>query len=176
MPLTTQKFREGNLREVVLAIQRLLIRELADIFTEGTILITDPDEWEAGESPENLINTSFVTLAPGDATFNEELQYGGGIQTVEEDNLFNVYVFSDSRLDQTGVFPAAIYDENEGLLELKRRVLKALVMADPTGDNQLPLLSQGVYITSSSRPRKNTSGVHFIQLAFKVSFHWDLSG
>lgn len=174
MPLTTQTARFTNTREVVLALQRLLQTQLADIFTEETVVITDPDDWENGATPENLLQTSFLTICPGDSVFPEDVQIGGGTQTVEELGTLELYIFSDARLDQTGTFPAAVYDENEGLFELKRRVLKALCQVDPTGDNQLPLLSQFIPIQSAGKPRKNGSGIHFLKLTFGISHFWDL--
>jgi hypothetical protein len=175
MPQTTITDRSTNTREVVLALQALLVSQLADLFTEETVVITDPDSWDSGQTPENLIATSFITLCPGDSDFPDDVQVGGGANTVEELGTLELYIFSDARLDQTGVFPAAVYDPNEGLFELKRRVLRALCQADPTGDNTKLLVSQLIPIRSCTKPTKNSSGVHFLRLVFGTSFFWDLS-
>lgn len=175
MPLTTITARSTNTRDVVLAVQRLLVAQLADIFPEEAIMVSDPDSWDGDNTPEAMMSTSFITICPGDSTFPDDVQYGGGLQTIEEKATLELYIFSDSRLDSSSRMPAAVYDENEGLFELKRRVLRALVMQDPTGDNQLPLLSELLPVYSSTKPRKNASGVHFIKLVFGVPFFWDLS-
>ena len=71
--------------------------------------------------------------------------------------------------------PEAVYDIDQGLLEIKRHVLRVLVGADPLGDNALPLLSQLVPARSSSKPRRNAEGVWFLSLTFGASFFWDLT-
>lgn len=175
MPLTTITARFTNTRDVILALQRLLVNQLSDLFTEETIVITDPDDWDNGQTPENLINQEFITLCPGDSTFPEDVQIGGGANTVEELGTLELYIFTSNRLDQTGTMPAAVYDPNEGLFELKRRVMQTLCQADPTGDNQLKLLSQFMPIQSCSKPRRNSSGVHFIKITFGLNHFWDLT-
>lgn len=175
MPLTTVTARSTNTRDVILAIQRLLISQLGDIFPEETIVISDPDEWENGATPENLINSEFITICPGDSTFPEDVQIGGGTHTVEELGTLELYIFTSSRLDQTGTMPAAVYDPEEGLFELKRRVMRALCQADPTGDNRMPLVSQFIPIQNGTKPRKNASGIHFMKLTFGINYFWDLT-
>lgn len=175
MPLTTVTARMTNTRDVVLAVQRLLVNQLSDIFTEETVVISDPEDWDNGETPETLINSSFITMCPGDSVFPDDVQYGGGVNTIEEKETLELYIFSDARLDSTSKMPATVYDENEGLFELKRRVLRAMCQSDPTGDNQLPLLSELLPVISCTKPRKNASGVHFIKLVFGIPHFWDLT-
>lgn len=164
-----------NTRDVVMAIQRLLINQLSDIFPEETIVVSDPDNWEDGKAPENLMQSQFLTVCPGDSTFPDDVQIGGGANTTEELGTVEIHIFSDARLDQVGQMPAAVYDESEGLFELKRRVLRALCQADPTGDNQMPLVSQLIPAISATKPRRNAEGIHFIKLTFGASYFWDLS-
>lgn len=174
MPLFTQTPRFTNTREVFLAFQSMLRSKLADIFPEEAVLLADPELWENGP-PEPRIATSFLTICPGDSTAPDDVQTGGGTNTTEEFETLEVTIFSDSRLDSTGSFPAAVYDENEGLFELKRRVLVAMCQADPTGDNQLPLLSAFTFFISWTKPRRFDSTLLFIKLVFGTQHFWDLS-
>jgi hypothetical protein len=166
--------RSTNTLEVVAAVQKQLISQLSDIFPEDCIAVTDPDEWEDG-TPENLINNIFMALCPGDSTFPEDTQIGGGLETVEELMTLEVYVFSAGRGDRTETYPATVYDPQEGLFELKRRVLRAMCQADPTGDNQDPLVSQLIPVFSATKPRRTPSGIWFIKLVFGIPHFLDLS-
>jgi hypothetical protein len=158
-----------------LAFQAQLVAQVGDIFPAETVTLQDPDEWDGG-IPEQTINTAFLCVAPTDAEFPEEIQIGGGAMTCMEWGAVGVWIFSDSRLDQVGHMAAALYDENEGLLELKRRVLRALVGQDLTGgDGAQPLLAELVPAKQFDKPRKNPQGLWFIKLVFGALFMWDLS-
>ena len=175
MPLFTETARFTNSREVVLAVHRLLISKLAGYdIPQERIVIADPEQWEDGP-PTTLIDETLFTVCPGDSEFPEDVQIGGGLNTIEEIAAIEVTIFAARRLDQNGTMPAAIYDENDGLLEQKRRVMKALCQADPTGDNALPLLSQFAPIRTSSKPRKDSTGLFILRLIFGTPFFWDLS-
>jgi hypothetical protein len=174
MPLTTVTSRFTNPRDVLLAIQRTLVAGLVDIIPEDGIIISDPDEWESG-IPEPMLSGPFLAISLTDSDFPDDVQIGGGAAACEELMAVAVTIFSNERLDQTGHMPAAVYDIDEGLLELKRRVLRALVGTDPTGDNALSLLSQLVPIQHGTKPRKNPQGVWFLVLICGTSFFWDLT-
>jgi hypothetical protein len=163
-----------NPRDILLAIQRALTDGLADCIPADQIVISDPDEWESG-TPEPHLMGPFLCIALADSDFPDDVQIGGGQYTAEELAEIVVTIFSNERLDQTGHMSAAVYDPEAGLLELKRRVLRALVGADPTGDNALPLLSQLIPVRRSTKPRKNAEGVWNLAVTFGVSFFWDLS-
>jgi hypothetical protein len=175
MPPRTVTARFTNSRDVLLAVQAALVNGLVDIFPDpAAIMISDPENWDDGV-PEPQISTAFLTVAPTDSDFPDDTQVGGGQFACEELAGVAITIFSDSRLDQTGQMPAAVYDPNEGLFELKRRVLRVMVGADPVGDNALPLLSQLVPIRRGTKPRKNPQGIHFITLEFGTSHFWDLT-
>jgi hypothetical protein len=175
MPLTTNNpGRFTNTREVLLAVHRQLVSNLADIFPEETIVLADPDDWDGGLIPEQLINSTFLVVCLTDSEFPDDVQVGGGANTCEELGGIQVHIFSDSRLSQLG-HTGGILEENEGLLELKRRVLRALVGTDPTGDNAYNLLSQLIPIRRATKPRLNPQGIRFLTLDFGISYFWDLT-
>lgn len=175
MPLNTVLPRATNHRDVLLAFQAQLQYLIGDIFPAETVTLQDPDEWVDGV-PEQSINSTFICIAPTDGEFPEEFQIGGGTQTCFEWSAVGVWVFSNSRLDQVGQMAAALYDPNEGLLELKRRILRAMVAVDLTGgDGAQPLLSELIPAKSFDKPRKNPQGLWFIKLVFGALFLWDLS-
>jgi hypothetical protein len=174
MPLYTVNPRFTNPRDVLLAIQRALVDGLADILADDQIIISDPDEWDNG-TPEPMLSGPFLTLCLSDSDFPDDVQIGGGQLACEELAAVNITIFSNERLSQTGHMPEAVYDIDQGLLEIKRRVLRVLVWADPLGDNALPLLSQLIPARSSSKPRKNAEGIWFLSLTFGASFFWDLT-
>jgi len=175
MPLNTGLPRATNHRDVLLGFRAQLIAQLGDIFPDDTITLQDPDEWVDG-IPEQTINSTFICIAPTDAEFPEEIQIGGGATTCMEWGAVGVWIFSTDRLDQVGHMAAALFDENEGLLELKRRVLRALVGVDLTGgDGPQPLLAELVPAKTFDKPRKNPQGLWFIKLVFGALFMWDLS-
>lgn len=174
MPLTTTSARFTNPRDVLLAIQNALIAGLADIFPAETIMISDPDEWEDG-APEQQMSSSFICIAMTDSEFPDDVQIGGGANTCEELGGVVVYIFSDSRLDSTGQMPAVVFDPNEGLLELRRRVMRVLVGSDPLGDNAMPLVSQLIPVRRAAKPRKNPQGIWFTTLEFGTSYFLDLT-
>lgn len=175
MPLTTTSSgRFTNLRDVLLSVHAALVNGLLDIFPSETIVFADPDAWDNGV-PEQLISSSFLAVCLSDAEFPDDVQVGGGAAATEEMSAVQVHIFSNMRLDQTGQMPAVLFDENEGLLELKRRVLRAIVGADLTGDNVNPLLSQLVPVRRAAKPRKNPQGIWFLTVEFGLSFFWDLT-
>lgn len=173
MPLETVNARFTNPRDVLLAFQQQLTAALVDVIPDDGVIIADPDEWD--DAPEPQLSGPFITLAYGDSQFPDDVQTGGGAATCEEIVPLVVTIFANERLDQTGHMPAAVFDDEHGLLELKRRVLRATVGTDPTGGDALPLLSQLVPIRNASKPRKNAQGVWFLSLTFGVSFFWDLT-
>lgn len=173
MPLTTVSFRLTNTREVTLAVQRKLQNRLADIFPEEAILLADPEQWDDGP-PASVAESSFLAVCPGDSQFPEDVQSGAVPITVEEIGTAEVTIYSSMRLDRTGSMPAAVWDETEGLLELKRRVILALAGADLTGDNALPLLSQLIPVRTADKPRKDSTGRYYLKVVFGICYFWDL--
>lgn len=174
MPLTTVDPRSTNIREVLLSVRAALIAGLSDIFPEEAVMLADPDEWIDG-APEQQISTAFLTISLTEANLPDDVQVGGGAATTEQLAAVAVTIFTDSRLDQTGQMAAALFDKSEGLLELQRRVMRALVGTDLIGDNVQSLLSQLTAARIVAKPRRNPQGIWFTTLVFGVSFFWDLN-
>ena len=177
MPFETFNVRATNARDVMLGIHRQLIAQLADIIPEEVIILADPSEWEDSEGqPEQTITTAGLTICPTDSEMPEEFQTGGGAATCFEYAGVEVTILADSRKDQTGHMAAALYDADDGLFELKRRVLKALVGVDISGgDPNVFLLAELVPVRRSNKLKKNPQGIWFTTVEFGTLFLWDLT-
>jgi hypothetical protein len=178
MPFETFNVRATNARDVLFGIQRQLVQQLADVIPQEAVLLADPSEQWDGEDgqPEQTISTGGLTICLTDAEMPEELQTGGAAATCFEYSGVEITIFADNRLDQVGQEPAAVFDADNGLLELKRRLLKALVGVDLTGgDPPVPLLSELIPVRRSRKPRKNPSGIWYLTVEFGTLFLWDLT-
>lgn len=170
MPQETSTANFTNQRDVLLAVQDILLSDLSDMgFNEASIFITDD-----GEPPAQLRQKLFLTLSPSDAEFPDDVQTGGGAATVEGLAGFRVTIFSALKVDQGGRFPVAVYDPDQGLYEIMRRVMKALVGVYPER-NGLPLLSDCIKIRRTSSPMRDDKGNYFVTMEFGTPFFWDLT-
>lgn len=158
-----------NHRDVLLAVQDLILSELAgQEFSEANVVVTDEPE-----PPANMRHQIFMTICPADSQFPDDVQTGGGAATVEELAVVLVTLFSARKTDQVGRMPQAVYDSETGLLEIKRRVMRALVGQYPDR-NRFPLLSDCIKIRRSTTPRHDEK-LYFLTLEFGTSFFWDLT-
>lgn len=159
-----------NHRDVLLAVQELILADMADLsFSEATVVVSDDPS-----PPANMRAQLFMTICPGDSQFPDDVQTGGGADTVEELAVVLVTLFSARKTDQVGRMPLAVYDPERGLLEIKRRVMRALVGQYPDR-NRFPLLSDCIKIRRSTMPRCDESGLYSLMLEFGTSFFWDLT-
>ncbi|HWA98205.1 MAG TPA: hypothetical protein VG713_06915 [Pirellulales bacterium] len=119
----------------------------------------------------------FVTVCAGDGEFPEEMQVGGAEDQCTELIELVVTGYTRLKLDQTDHETQLLHHDHRGLLEIKRRILKALVGVDAIDpESGATFLRQVITAAHSSRPaydQKNQLG--FISLSFRVSWDWDLS-
>lgn len=123
----------------------------------------------------------FVAVAPGPGSFVPEEQVAGNIT---EDWSVTVTAFTRVQLDSAGHDTAVLRDTSRGLLELKRRLLKALCGHDLTTESGDTLLRQYLYAQHCSAPQigaplragraDGSVWVGWISITFGVSFDWDI--
>ena len=118
----------------------------------------------------------WVTVSWGGGSFDDAMQVGGGQEQTTHDAHVFVSVYTKIALDKTGNDHKLLTEKNRGLLELERKVLKALVAADLTVTDGSTFLRQFVPVLQDDPPVYNTDKqVGTITLHFGVSFDWDLS-
>lgn len=124
----------------------------------------------------------FVGVSPGDGQFLTGEQVVGNVT-----ELWSVVVTAYTRvhLDSANHDTAVLRDTSRGLLELKRKILKALVGEDLTTGDGDTFLRQLLYATDSrkpqigtwqggSRPRSDMS-FGWVSVTFGVDFDWDIT-
>lgn len=122
----------------------------------------------------------FLSVAPGDGTFDVEHQVGGGADQLTEYGEVVVTIYSRVKLDSTDHDEIIMRDASRGLLSLKKTVLKTLVGYDLALESGDTALRQTLYAKRYTAPTMGQQdgsgiGVAFLSITFGVDFDWDLS-
>lgn len=157
------------------AILTAVVARLREILQLGEALcyetlepLTDPPIPKGGEY--------FLTVSPGDGTFDEALQAGGGRFQVTELGSVTVTAYAKIRLDPGDRATEILHTVGRGMAHIKAAILDALVghdLEDAAGDL---LLRHPLYAMRSWRPQYNPdTGIARVAVGFGVDFDWDLS-
>lgn len=165
----TQTQRPATQTEVLEAFVALLRDEFADFPAEAIY-------WTETPTPDPSNNlTLFIQVHAGSGSFDQGILASGTI-TVEHANVA-VTIFHRSETDQTGRSEASLFADGEGLLSMKKRVLRALqhkMLYDGDGvqiaiANVRPVQATEPFTGDGDRPLDSLS------ITYGVSFEWDLS-
>jgi len=117
-----------------------------------------------------------VTVALGDGVFDVEHQEGGGANQLTEQVTIEVTVYTRIKLDPVDHHGYLLGDDRRGLLELKRKILQALVgidLEDAAGDT---FLRQFLYAKAAAAPVYDPEkGIGWVSIYFGVDYDWNLS-
>lgn len=145
-----------------------------DGFSEQNCVLTVEQNSDGGVHPATNLNHDVFCTVKVLASFGDEGAFeGGGENVVVERAGIMVTIFSRMKLDRNDTVERMLLDPSRGLLEMKRRVLKALCGYDiPVKTNEA---STGLVepITCSSPTHDGERGS--ISLTFSTDFEWDLT-
>ena len=161
--------RQATQQEVLEGFVTLLQAEFTD-WDSSAIYWTDT---ENSETSTNL--SRFITVYAGGGTFNQGA-LGGGV--VDEDAIIAVKIWHRSELDSIGRSPESLFQADDGLMPIKRRVLKALTNKMLIGGDSMQIATETIKPQSAGEPSTAASSdgnLDSLALSFAVTFEWDLS-
>jgi hypothetical protein len=165
----TQNQRPATQAEVLDGVIALLRGEFSD-WDETAIYWTDTDT-----PPTDMNLSKFLTVIVGSGQYDQGALDGGPL--LLEDMQFAVKIWHRSETDQTGRNEVSLFADGEGMLYLKRRVLKSLMgkMLYDTDDIQIAI--ETIHPLSAGEPRASDSitPLDSLAIAFGVKFEWSLS-
>jgi hypothetical protein len=157
------------------AIVCKLAAEIPSFSTQTTCLISD-EPWPSVEVNDYV----FCTVCPLSDSFTPDDTVGGSDQGVIEVSSFRVTVWSRMERDQLEREGIAFLDAEQGLLPLKKAVLKCLAgkqiyMDYP--DNTIPLLIEFCRPVSAHHPpsKQHHDDYSSFGITFEAPFYWDLT-
>jgi hypothetical protein len=164
----------SQLKVLNAAVLKLRV-DLADILTYDTIFVSDTP-WPIVEVNDRL----FCTVCPASASFEEDLNAGGGDVQVVENSVLQVTVWLRMDVDQYDRTSQAFTDPNRGILVLKQRILTSLAGKQLYGDypaSTIPLLWEWLKPTQSMHTpsREHEDSFSSFSITFSAPFNWDLS-
>jgi hypothetical protein len=170
----TQRPTSGTADQIVSAIVKRLISQFPE-FNEATCFVSDSPE--PIQVPRGSV---FCTVSPGEGTFPEEFQSGGGVETLTEH--FGVTI-TPYVLTRAGVMDetrdALLHPERGVLTRYKLRILRAMLYewTPQQGDSIFFLRNSTLVAVSSSRGRYwggESELYATLSLEFRADFDWEL--
>lgn len=175
----TDDWKPTTQLQVYTVLRAALIDGLDDPqFTDKTVFYSmDP------HPRANVRENVFITLSPGEGSFDQEILTGAGQEDCRESSSVIMSVFSQQRTDQIGRADDTFLglednDKSRSLFDLKRRLLKLFVnrmLYDPVDEKRL--LTEPMQPHHASHPtlidpegRRPT-----FSLIFSLDFAWDLT-
>lgn len=167
--LATQ--RPATQEEVLLGFVALLKAEFAE-WDDTAIYWT---ETAVPDTENNL--TLFIQVHAGAGEYDQGIQGGAGTDVLQEDCYVGVTIWHRCELDPSGRGEQSLFKAGEGLLAVKRRVLKALSGKLLRDTNSIVIATRTIRVMSAMEPRMATSDGTLDSLGayFSVAFDWDLS-
>lgn len=165
--------RSTNQSDVLASIIQLLINCPLGLNDETCFLAWEP------YPPEEMLpmlaaGDRFVTVAVSDSEFDEDINVGAGQYTATENTGVVVTIFGRYELDRTGKAVDALTNYTNGMLSMKKQILRALLAADPQWNLQ-PLLRNFIQPRHASAPAYlKDFKLGALSIFFSVDFDWDL--
>lgn len=124
----------------------------------------------------------FVTVSPGESSFDDGLVTGHPIEQCTEDATVIVTGITRVHLDETDSDEQLLFTSGRGLWNIKRRLINALSGADLQLENGDTFLRALVRPLGVSRPQIGVIGgedegslpIAWISVTFAISYDWDL--
>jgi hypothetical protein len=167
----------GFTATAISATQEDILSGMADLLrAEFSEWDTTAIYWTDNPKPEVSQNLDlFIQLTPGGGSFNQGILQGG--PRAEETSLVGVTIWRRSVIDDAGRAQDSLFNTSEGLLKIKRRVLKALtgkMLVDGSGNQ---IATGTITPQQALEPDTGATDPPLDRLAmyFQVPFDWDLS-
>lgn len=118
----------------------------------------------------------FLTVSPGNGSFDVEMQSGGGVYQLMEMSSVTVTGYAMVALDPVDKETQVLHKVTRGTLPIKRAILKALAGHDLQDGDDNEMLRSFIYAIRAWNPQYNrdTKMARFA-IAFGIDFDWDLS-
>ena len=160
--------RPATQQEVLEGFITLLQAEFAD-WDDSAIYWTDTENSEASTNMSR-----FITVYAGGGTFDQGALVGS---VVDEDAIVAVKIWHRSEIDNKGHSGESLFQADDGLIPLKRRVLKSLTNKMLTGTDSMQIATETIKPQSSGEPSTSDGDnpLDTLALSFAVKFEWDLS-
>lgn len=116
----------------------------------------------------------FLTVSPGDGTFDEEMQVGGGQDQLTELSSVTVTGYAKIALDPGDQATQILHKVSRGMLPIKQGILSALAAHDLLDSSGNQILRSYMHALRSWRPRYDPdSKIAMIAVSFGTDFDWD---
>lgn len=149
------------------------LRDQVSDFNSTTLTLVATAEQADQSSKRNHI---WGAVLPMQGSFDDAEFTGGGHHSLVEHTGATVILFTNRRTDQAGHAEGWMSDSAEGLLELKRLVLKALTKWVPVNGSSERIVINALQPIHSDPPQKaNGEKVGDLALTFSTDFEWDLT-
>lgn len=159
---------------VDIILQRTVARliDQIDCATESTCFITDdPDAVNVG-----LPGDIWYTVSPGvSGSFLDPFFDGGGQEQAMVDTLIAVTIHNIQLHDEVGRGEEFFADDDRGMFDLAKPVLKAIAGYDLQDESGNEILCQPFFPRDYNVHRDTKQRLGKMQIAFSVKFDWDLS-
>jgi len=117
----------------------------------------------------------WVSVSPGDSSFDESMQVGGGQLQLSESMGITVTGYNRTRLDSTDHDEKLFSDAVRGLFVVKHRILKAVAQIDISDDDGNTFLRSYVIVSGADRPGYDADkGTGWQGIHFRLEWDWDL--
>lgn len=168
----TQGQRPATQQEVLEGFIALLKAEFCvgdEAWDNDSIYWTDTENSEASS---NL--SRFITVYAGGGKFDQGALVGG---VYIEDAQIAVKIWHRSEGDNKGRSEQSMFQTDDGLMPLKRRVLKALSGKMLVDQSNVQIAIETIKPQSCGEPMTSdgSNPLDSLAIAFAVSFEWDLS-
>ena len=158
------------------AILALIVHRLRGVLGLGVSQCYET--YEPLNPPKFAAAGVYLSVAPGDGTFDQELFAGGGRHQVAEESSIAVTIYSPIRTDHPDRAAQALHDAARGLLPWKKTVLDTLaghLLLDGSGNQVLRNPLYPLRSTAPKRLRREKADVCLLAVIFGVDYDWALS-
>ena len=157
---------KGNPVDILKAIVDRLVDQVEECNDMTCYLALSPDA-----VAQSAGDFTFV-VAPLSGTFDQGYIEGGGQEQMKVDSGIVVKIHSDSHLDHVARDTAFLTAHGQNVLDVARRVLKALSCWSPVKDQNH--ITRDPLTPTSFVLAKSQSGLGAIEIDFACCFDWDL--
>jgi len=153
--------------DVLNAVVSRLLESIEELTTAMCMVTFDP------EPPPGISKGVFLLISPMEGTFDSEVFTGSAQHVVIEQTGIVVTTYLTYK-GRAGVHDGDLLDPRRGLLEWKRRILRALAGHDLGAGRDEPLTTL-LEPLQSGRPELSADGRHVsLMITFSTDIHWEL--
>jgi hypothetical protein len=160
---------DGEQGDILEAITKALIDNIGGLSAKNCFISIYPNP--PYKIPDNL----FVTVSPAASNYPEEFTSGGGQNQCTEDSSVLVTIFSRFQCNRAGQEREALNDQNRGILQMKRSILKTLCSLDLTVNANFELRNQMQPKRCGAPEYVGDEQLLTVSMEFSVTWDWDLT-